>query len=142
MNIKNLLIFLNGLNRMRPVFSFTCAIAFGISSNLTSAPLPSMDLGERRKVAPSNIMSGILSSMSWVIRKCTPFPDNASVTSSIGEAAKKNANVTIYKPQAINSRYNHQTHPNKNSHNVIIHILMLTNCTIKKQIVSVYTSLC
>lgn len=79
--ISYLLIF---LNKIRPV-GFACT-ARGTNSICTNAPLPSNDLGDILKVAPLNNISGKRNSISCVIRKSTPLPDNASVTSSSGDA--------------------------------------------------------
>lgn len=81
-SLRHLLIF---LKKILPVALMLLA-SYGINSTFTKAPFPSNDRGEIRSMEPSNKMLGICSSMSCVIKNCTPFPDRASVTSSIGVA--------------------------------------------------------
>lgn len=78
---QHLLIFL----KILPV-ALILRASLGISSTFTKAPFPSNDRGEIRSTELSNNMPGMFNSMSCVIRNCTPFPDRASVTSSIGVA--------------------------------------------------------
>lgn len=98
--LAHLLIF---LKKIRPVALILLA-SLGINSTLIKAPLPSNDRGEIRSSELSNKMLGIFSSMSCVIRNCTPLPDKASVTSSIGVAEiifQVNLSVFLYFNQNV-----------------------------------------
>jgi len=61
-----------------------CAICLGINSSLAMTPLPSMERGEMRKVAPLNIISGNFTSTSCVMANLIVLPYNALDTSSMG----------------------------------------------------------
>lgn len=82
---KRVIFLLIFLKKILPVALIPLA-SLGINSTFTKAPFPSNDRGEIRSIELSNKILGIFSSMSCVIKKFTPFPDKASVTSSMGVA--------------------------------------------------------
>lgn len=68
---------------MRPA-NRACTIFLGINSSLAMTPLPSMERGEIRNVAPLNMISGNLTSTSCVMANLIVLPYSALDTSSMG----------------------------------------------------------
>uniref|UniRef100_A0A8D8G9K4 (northern house mosquito) hypothetical protein n=1 Tax=Culex pipiens TaxID=7175 RepID=A0A8D8G9K4_CULPI len=84
---KNFFIFLKRILGVASARAWTAVR--GTNSSLASMPFPSMDRGSMRKMAPSNITSGMRMFTSWVSMNLTVLSCSAVVTSSIGEVGSK-----------------------------------------------------